>query len=500
MDLHRGVGDAAEHLGREQLGHRRAVGDALAAVGARGGVVHHEPPGVDLSRGVREHPLDRLVGADRRTELHARFRVVDGRLEEALRGADRVRRQTQPSEVERAERDLEAVALVPDALPDVDAQTVEVELRRGGSMQTHLLVVRPDLESFRVALDGEGGDALRAARRSGVREDDEHIGDRRVRDERLRAVDDVRVAVAARGRLQTAGIAARARLGERVRADLATAEEIREITAAHLVRSADRDRGAAQTRRSTDDVPERRVHAGELLDGDAVAELSEALPAERLVVSDAEQPRLAHLRDERARDLVLLLDLLRAWREHVVNESADRPLKEPDVFRELGVHLSGGPCALRLLRLLQRRAQPGWYARRAEARAVDHHLHGRHVRASESVGAIDRVLERPRGVADLTDADVDVELVVEAQRRAIANARLADREVEAFRDDVSVREAELAQIRDASDLRIDQIVRVVHDVLEIRFAKAHALPVAKGECLHARQVSRLAWSLLAPSP
>ena len=211
---------------------------------------------MDLGRGVREHPLDRLVRADRLTELHACFRVLDRRLEKALRGADRVRRQAEPSEVERAKRDLEAIALVPDTLRDVDAQTAEVQLRGGGTVKTHLLVVRSDLESPRAALDDEGGDAFRAAGGRGVREDDEHVGDRRVGDERLRAVDDVGGAVAARRRLQAARVAARARLGERVRADLSTTEEIREVTPAHLVRSADRDRGAAQTRRSADDIPE----------------------------------------------------------------------------------------------------------------------------------------------------------------------------------------------------------------------------------------------------
>ena len=95
---------------------------------------------------------------------------------------------------------------------------------------------------------------------------------------------------------------------------------------AHVVRSADRDRGAAQTRRSTDDVPQRRVRARELLHGDAVAELPEALPAQRLLVADAEESGLTHLRDERARDVVLLLDLLRARREHVVDEAAHAPL------------------------------------------------------------------------------------------------------------------------------------------------------------------------------
>src|SRR6185295_19437146 len=71
MDLHRRIGDAAKHLRREELRHRGALRDALAAVGARCRVVHHESRRVDLRGGVGEHPLDPLIHRDRFAELLA---------------------------------------------------------------------------------------------------------------------------------------------------------------------------------------------------------------------------------------------------------------------------------------------------------------------------------------------------------------------------------------------------------------------------------------------
>jgi len=100
---------------------------------------------------------------------------------------------------------------------------------------------------------------------------------------------------------------------------------------------------------------------------------------------------------------------------------------------------------------------------------------------------------------DLANPHLDVELFVEPQRRAIAHARLADREVEPLRGHVAVQKAQVPQVRDASDLGVQEIVRVIDDVLHVRFTEPYALPVLERECLHGRQVSRLAWCLLLPA-
>src|SRR5256885_1583653 len=123
---------------------------------------------------------------------------------------------------------------------------------------------------------------------------------------------------------------------------------------------------------------------------------------------------------------------------------------------------------------------------RATGLTVDHHLDRRGVGAVHAIGAVDRVFERPGRVPDLTDADFDVVLVVETQRRLITHAGFADREVNAIGEQVAlVDHPELAEVRDASDLREQQIVRVVDDPLQVRLTKAHPLTMRERK-IHGR--------------
>src|ERR1700687_4225809 len=121
------------------------------------------------------------------------------------------------------------------------------------------------------------------------------------------------------------------------------------------------------------------------------------------------------------------------------------------------------------LRVLEHHSQPNGYALRAERRgAADDDLDGAHLGAVEAIGAIDGVLERPGRVPHLADADLDVELVVEAQRRAIFDACLADREVDAAIEELrGVVEAKVTQICGPSHLGVEEIVGVVDALLHV---------------------------------
>src|SRR5438477_8436581 len=150
-----------------------------------------------------------------------------------------------------------------------------------------------------------------------------------------------------------------------------------------------------------------------------------------------------------------------------------------------------------MLRPLEHKLQLFRHALRALCRA-DHDLHRAHVRAVHAVGSIDRILERPRRMADLADAHANIELVIETQRRTIFHVRLANGEVDTTCDEVAlVHHAEMAEVCDTAHLRVEQIVGVVHDLLRIGFAKTYPLAVRERERLHARQVTGLARSLLA---
>src|SRR5437867_3120055 len=343
MDLHRRVGDPSKRLRGEQLCLRRAVGNPLPPIGPRRRVVDHEPSGVDVDGGVREEPLDRLIAGDRSTELDPRLGVRDRGFEQPLGRADRVRREAHAAVIERGERDRESLAFLAEALRHRDAHVAEVELRGRRAMKTHLRVVRADLETGGGALDDEGGDPFRTLLWIERREDHEHVGDRRVRDEGLRAIDDVRLAVGPGDGLEPTRVAARARFGERVRADLSSRQKIGQVARAQRIGAADVDGGPAEARRPTDDVPQGRVRTRELLDGHAVAELAEALTAYLFAETQAEQAHAGHRVDDRSRYLVLLFDLPLEGREALVDELADGALEHHKLFGKTCIHRGDWP-------------------------------------------------------------------------------------------------------------------------------------------------------------
>ena len=88
MDLQDAVDDPTRHLRCVDLRHRRLERGALALIHLPRRVVDHEPRGVDLHRGVREHPLDRLIRRDRLAELLPPLAVRDRELEQELARPD----------------------------------------------------------------------------------------------------------------------------------------------------------------------------------------------------------------------------------------------------------------------------------------------------------------------------------------------------------------------------------------------------------------------------
>ena len=67
--LHAAVGDAAAHLGREVLAHRRLQRHVLALVALARGVQHQRPRRVDLGLAVGDHGLHQLEARERLAEL-----------------------------------------------------------------------------------------------------------------------------------------------------------------------------------------------------------------------------------------------------------------------------------------------------------------------------------------------------------------------------------------------------------------------------------------------
>ena len=100
----------------------------LAALGAGGGGVHHQPGRFDLHRHVGEHELHTLEVADRLAELLAVLGVGDRGVQRALRDADGLRADRRAGVVQRRQRGLEAGARLADDPVARDAAVLEVQL------------------------------------------------------------------------------------------------------------------------------------------------------------------------------------------------------------------------------------------------------------------------------------------------------------------------------------------------------------------------------------
>ena len=77
---------------------------------------------------------------------------------------------------------------------------------------------------------------------------------------------------------------------------------------------------------------------GELLDGDAVTELSETLTADFFLEAQAEEAHTRHRVDHMPRYFVLLLDLALERRKLLLDEFADGALEHDELLGKDGVH------------------------------------------------------------------------------------------------------------------------------------------------------------------
>src|SRR5205085_104562 len=159
------------------------------------------------------------------------------------------------------------------------------------------------------------------------------------RDERLRAREDPRVAVALGARRERRRVGAAAGLSQRVAAQRLTARELRQPFALLLLRAEARDRLADEADVDGDEAAHRRVDLAELLDDERVRQRVEAAAAVVLVPPCAEVAGFGELRDERAVDLLRAVPVTRVRREFPLGElargAADQLLfvRKPEIHR-----------------------------------------------------------------------------------------------------------------------------------------------------------------------
>ena len=153
----------------------------------------------------------------------------------------------------------------------------------------------------------------------GLREDDVDLGHARVRDEALRAVDHVLVAVAAGVGEHRGRIGARARLGQRVGGERVARGEPRQEPLLLLLVPGELERERAELLHG-EDQPARRADLRDLLDRDDGLERARADAAVLLVGERGEDAVLAEELDDVPRELRGLVDLGRTRRDPLARQ------------------------------------------------------------------------------------------------------------------------------------------------------------------------------------
>src|SRR5262249_21926013 len=158
---------------------------------------------------------------------------------------------------------------------------------------------------------------------AGLREAGVDGGDAGVRDEALRAVEDVLVALAVRLRAHRRRVGARAGLGQRVRGQPLAGGEPRQEALLLLVRAGELDAERAELLHG-DDQPARRAHLRDLLDRNERHQRARAKAAVLLVEENPEDLVLPVERDDVPGKLGRLVDLRRPRRDALARELPDQ--------------------------------------------------------------------------------------------------------------------------------------------------------------------------------
>ena len=208
----------AEPLGK--AGFARA---ALAGVLLPAGLEDEQPPGFDAGVHVGEHLLNQLVPADLLAERLPLVGVLERCVQARLRQPHRAGGHGVAPLVDRAHGDRETLALLADPVGHRHLAVREGEDAGVAGPHPELAVQRIGREAGEAALDDERGDSLVAEAPVNRGEDQEGVGGIGQADPDLAAVEEVSVAVAARGGREVGGIAADAGLGQPKGGQLLTA-------------------------------------------------------------------------------------------------------------------------------------------------------------------------------------------------------------------------------------------------------------------------------------
>src|SRR5579862_4449639 len=277
---------------------------------------------------VGEHRLDHLEVADPLAELLPVPGVGDRHVERTLGDADGLGGDRRSGPIERGHRELPAVALVADPVRGRHADAVELELGRRAAADAELVLEPGDLEPLRRDVHGEARQALVARPlRARHGEDRDHARHAAVRDEPLRALEHVLVAVPHGPGSSVHGVRASLRLGQRKRGELLPRREVGQEAGLLLVAATEQDRQRAEAL-DGEDQARGRVGAGDLLDREALRQQVGADPAVGLGERQGEHVLRRQQLADVLGELAGSVDLGGARRDPLVGERVERVAEE----------------------------------------------------------------------------------------------------------------------------------------------------------------------------
>ena len=213
MNLHGTIDHAAEHLARIELRDRRLGAKVFATVGLPRAFPRQPPRRAQLDLRIREHPLYSLPLREQLAESAALLGMIDRHPERRDTHADVARRVREAQPRQQIETQVQPFALGPKPL--LDRHDAVLEVNFVGERRRAQRAKRPRRESRRALLDYEAGDSLAPGLRVGAGEYYSPLRLMRMRNENLRAVEDVGIALANCLALDRAGwIGAARRLGD----------------------------------------------------------------------------------------------------------------------------------------------------------------------------------------------------------------------------------------------------------------------------------------------
>src|SRR6266850_2272690 len=250
-----------------------------------------------------------------------------------------LRRDSDPSAVDRRHRDLESLAFLAHPAARRNSAVVEQELRGVGGADSELVLGLAHREPRRALLDDERGDAPMALRAIGLAEHERERGLAPGRDEALAAVEHVGITVAHGERRLVRRVRARLRLGEREAPVGVTGGDRNEEPLALNVGAEARDRIAVERVVDRHDHGVARAHPRDLLERDDVGDRARSASAPPLGDHHAHQSELAHPLDRLVREARVAVDLGRDGLDLGLGELPRRGLDQLLLGRQVERHV-----------------------------------------------------------------------------------------------------------------------------------------------------------------